>query len=272
MFLHFLGSVAIALVAARLLDLSGTTGRARAILSVIAGALFLLHPLQTESVAYVASRSEVLSVLLYFSAFAVFLYRRTESMTILRAMAIVVLFAAAISTKEHTLTLAALLLLADYYWGLGGIRKNGLLYGILAVAGAWGGFTVWRILKAAPTAGFQVPGLTPASYFFTQCRVIWTYVRLFFLPFGQNVDPDVAVSHSIVEHGAIFGLVGLAALVGAPGFIENAGRWRHSEYSCSCCCWRRHRLSSRSATYRRNDGCTCRSSAWYWCAWSSFDG
>lgn len=221
--LHFLGSVVIALIAARLLERSGTTGTARAILSAIAGGIFLLHPLQTESVAYVASRSEVLSVLFYFSAFAVFLYKRTESMTILRAVAIVVLFAAAVSTKEHTLTLGALLLMADYYWGLGGIRKNGLLYGILTVAGAWGGFAVWRVLKAAPTAGFHVPGFTPATYFFTQCRVIWTYVRLFFLPFGQNVDPDVAVSRNLLEHGAIFGLVALAALVAAAWMYRK--RW-----------------------------------------------
>ena len=222
-FLHFLGSLVIALVAARLLELAGTTGRARNILSVIAGGLFLLHPLQTESVAYVASRSEVLSVLLYFSAFAVFLYRRTESMTILRAAAIVVLFAAAISTKEHTLTLAALLLLTDYYWGLGGFRKNGLLYGMLAAAGVGGAFVIWRELKDAPTAGFSVAGLTPATYFFTQCRVIWTYVRLFFLPFGQNVDPDVAVSHSLLDHGAIFGLVALVALVAAAWIYRK--RW-----------------------------------------------
>jgi protein O-mannosyl-transferase len=222
-FLHFLGSVVITLVAARLLELSGTTGRARAILSVFAGALFLLHPLQTESVAYVASRSEILSVLLYFSAFAIFLYRRTESITILRSIAIVALFAAAISTKEHTLTLAALLLFTDYYWGLGGIRKNGLLYGILAVAGAWGGYAVWRVLRGATTAGFSVPGLTPATYFFTQCRVIWTYVRFFFLPFGQNVDPDVAVSHSLLDHGAIFGLAALVALVAAAWIYRK--RW-----------------------------------------------
>ena len=128
-FLHFLGSVVIALISAKLLELSGTRGTMRTILSTIAGGLFLLHPLQTESVAYVASRSEVLSVLFYFSAFAVFLYRRTESITISRSIAIVALFAAAISTKEHTLTLVALLLLTDYYWGLGGIRKNGRLYG-----------------------------------------------------------------------------------------------------------------------------------------------
>ena len=212
-FLHFLGSIVIGLVAAKLLTLGGTTGRERNILSVIAGGLFLLHPMQTESVAYVASRSEVLSVLLYFSGFAVFLYRRTESITILRSLAIVALFAAAISTKEHTLTLAALLLMADYFWGLGGIRKNWPLYGILAIAGAWGAFVVARVLKGASTAGFNVPGLTPTTYFFTQCRVIWTYVRLFFLPAGQNVDPDVAVSASLLDHGAIAGLLGLVALV-----------------------------------------------------------
>lgn len=222
-FLHFLGSLVIALIAARLLELSGTTGRARNILSVIAGGLFLLHPLQTESVAYVASRSEVLSVLLYMSAFAVFLYRRTESMTVLRALAILVLFGAAISTKEHTLTLAALLLLTDYFWGLGGIRKNGLLYGMLAAAGIAGAFVIWRELKGAPTAGFNVPGVTPATYFFTQCRVIWTYVRLFFLPFGQNIDPDVAVSGSLLDHGAIFGLVALAALLAAAWMYRK--RW-----------------------------------------------
>src|SRR5512141_903606 len=55
--LHFLGSMVVGLVAAKLLALAGTTGRERSVLSVIAGGLFLLHPLQTESVAYVASRS-----------------------------------------------------------------------------------------------------------------------------------------------------------------------------------------------------------------------
>jgi len=222
-FLHFLGSIVVGLVAAKLLTLAGTTGRERSVLSVIAGGLFLLHPMQTESVAYVASRSEVLSVLLYFSGFAVFLYRRTESITILRSLAIVGLFAAAISTKEHTLTLAALLLMADYFWGLGGIRKNWRLYGILAIAGAWGVFVVGRVLKYASTAGFNVPGLTPATYFFTQCRVVWTYVRLFFLPAGQNVDPDVAVSASLLDHGAIVGLLGLVALVVAAWIYRK--RW-----------------------------------------------
>jgi tetratricopeptide (TPR) repeat protein len=35
---------------------------------------------------------------------------------------------------------------------------------------------------------------------------------MFILPFGQNVDPDVAISRSPMEHGAIFGLVAMVAV------------------------------------------------------------
>lgn len=213
--LHVIAAGVVTLVAWRLLELAAVAGRARSALSVFAGGLFLLHPLQTESVAYVASRSEVLSVLLYYAAFAVFLYRRAESMTLARALAIVALFGAAVSTKEHTLTLPALLLLADGFWGLGGIRKNGLLYGILALAGVAGGIQVWRVISRANTAGFRVEGLSPATYFFTQCRVLWMYVRLFFLPWGQNADPDIALSNGLLDHGAIFGLMAWVALAAA---------------------------------------------------------
>jgi tetratricopeptide (TPR) repeat protein len=182
--------------------------------------LFLVHPLQTESVAYIASRSEVLSVLLYMSAFAVFLYRRTEKITLLRSLAVLVLFAAAVSTKEHTLTLPFLLVLADFFWGLGGVRKNGTLYALLAAGGAAGAWFVWRVLRFADTAGFQLRDLSPATYFFTQCRVVWSYIRLFFLPFGQNADPDVPVSTGILDHGAWLGLLALVALVGVAWYYR----------------------------------------------------
>lgn len=213
--LHFGAAVFAALIAAKLLEWTGATGRLRAALSVFSGALFLLHPIQTESVAYVASRSENLSVMLYYAAFAVFLYRPGANMTWLRALAIVALFGAAISTKEHTLTLPVLLLLTDYFWNRGGIRANRTVYALLAIGGVVGAFLVWNVLRSADTAGFGVTGLTPATYFFTQCRVIWTYIRMFFLPFGQNVDPDVAISGNLLEHGAILGLAALIALVAA---------------------------------------------------------
>jgi tetratricopeptide (TPR) repeat protein len=210
--LHYLLSAVVMLIAARLLKWVDVTGPMRTALAVFSGALFLLHPLQTESVAYVASRSEVLSVLFYYSAFAVFVYSNRDTMSLLRALSIVVLFGAAAASKEHTLTLPALIVLTDVFWHRGGLRKNAALYGLLALVCAAGGVVVWRILMASDTAGFRTEGLTPVSYLFTQCRVIWIYIRMFFLPFGQNVDPDIPISTNSLDHGAIFGLVALAAV------------------------------------------------------------
>ena len=162
-FLHLLTSVLVALICARFLTWAKVEGRRRDILAVFSGALFLLHPLQTESVTYVASRSEVLSVFFCFAAFALFLYKSEGSMKWPRALAIVVLFGAAVVTKEHTVMLPALVLLTDYYWKRGGLRKNAILYGMIALAGAGGAAFVLRTLRYADTAGFRVKDLSPGT-------------------------------------------------------------------------------------------------------------
>lgn len=214
---HFCTSVLIALAAAKLLEFAGLARRLRAILSVFTGALFLLHPVQTESVAYVASRSENLSVMLFYAAFAVFLYRRSPRISFPRAVAVLALGAAALLTKEHTLVLPALLLLTDYFWNPGfrleGIRGNWRLYALMAAGGVAGAVRVLQVVLHADTAGFSVKGLTWYQYFFSQCRAIWVYIRLFFLPFGQNADYDFPESNTLLDHGALFGLVALMALV-----------------------------------------------------------
>ncbi|HVO99186.1 MAG TPA: tetratricopeptide repeat protein [Bryobacteraceae bacterium] len=221
--LHFVASSIVALIAARLLLWAGVSGTMRLTLAVFSGGLFLLHPLQTESVAYVASRSDVLSVLFYYAAFAVFIYSNRETMSILRAIAVVGLFLAAAATKEHTLTLPVLILMTDYYWHRGGVRKNATLYGLLAIACAAGAVAVVRVLQSANTAGFSMKDLSPAAYFFTQCRVIWIYVRMFFLPIGQNVDPDVPISQGLMDHGAVIGLAALLAVMAAAWIYRK--RW-----------------------------------------------
>jgi tetratricopeptide (TPR) repeat protein len=212
-FMHLLTSALVALICARFLTWVKVNGRKRDVLAIFAGALFLLHPLQTESVAYIASRSEVLSVFFCFAAFALFLYHSDGGMKWPRALAIVVLFGAAVVTKEHTVMLPALVLLTDYFWKRGGLRKNAILYGMFALVGAGGAAFVLRTLRSANTAGFGLKDLSPATYFFTQCRVIWIYVRLFLLPFGQNADPDIPLSRTLLDHGAIAGLAGLIAVV-----------------------------------------------------------
>ncbi len=113
---HAANSVLVFFIASKILESAKVERPRRTLLAAFAGALFLLHPVNTESVAYVASRSENLSVLFFFSAFALFLYRRAAEIAWAPAALVLVLFGAAALTKEHTIVLPALLLLTDYFW------------------------------------------------------------------------------------------------------------------------------------------------------------
>lgn len=215
-FLHALNALLAGLIVRRLLEWVSETGWKRDVLAAFAGALFLLHPIQTESVAYVSSRSEALSVFFFLSAFAVFLYRKTAAITWLRVVAVVVLFVAASATKEHTAVLPGLLLMTDYYFltpfRLTGIRRNMKLYAPIAIAGLFGIVGAFSVLRNAQSAGFGIKEFTWYEYLFTQFRVIWMYIRLYLLPYGQNADYEFSVSRSILDGGALFGLLGLLAL------------------------------------------------------------
>ena len=79
---------------------------------------------------------------------------------------------AALTSKEHTLTLPVLLLLLDLAWVREGWRKNALLYGMMAAAGAVGAFFVARLLiQGRFSAGFSLKGLSPDRLFRTRKAV-----------------------------------------------------------------------------------------------------
>ena len=62
--LHLLAGLVAFLLLRKTLELAGEPRKGRDLLAAFGAGWFLLHPLQTEAVAYVASRSDVLSTLL----------------------------------------------------------------------------------------------------------------------------------------------------------------------------------------------------------------
>jgi protein O-mannosyl-transferase len=214
--LHFWNAIFAFLAVRKVLGWASVEESRARILSFFAAGLFLLHPVQTESVSYIASRSETLSVFFVLAAFTVYLYRKTPTVSIPRILALLALFAAAALSKEHTVVLPALFILTDYYWNFefspSVIWRNWKLYVPIAAGAGVALLGILRILRGNQSAGFQIQGLTWYQYFFTECRVIWDYIRLFVVPIGQNLDPDIDISRSITSHGAIFGLVGLLAV------------------------------------------------------------
>ena len=100
----------------------------------LAGALFAVHPVHVESVAWIIERKDLLSALFYLWAVQVWL-RYTETLALRRLVLCLALFTAAMLSKSIAVTLPAALLLLTW-WRTGTItwREVGRLLPFFAVA------------------------------------------------------------------------------------------------------------------------------------------
>ncbi len=84
--------------------------------SALATALFALHPMRVESVAWVTERKDVLSGLFFMLTLAAYVgYARHQRFSLVRYLAVIVLFALGLMSKPMLVTLPCVLLLLDYW-------------------------------------------------------------------------------------------------------------------------------------------------------------
>jgi tetratricopeptide (TPR) repeat protein len=82
--------------------------------SAVAAALFALHPLHVESVAWVSERKDVLSTLLWLLTMLAYV-RYTHAPSTARFLGLVIVYAAGLMAKPMLVTLPFVLLLFDYW-------------------------------------------------------------------------------------------------------------------------------------------------------------
>lgn len=222
-FLHAAVALLVFFILRRLIERAATDS-AKDLIAALGAGIFLLHPLQTESVAYIASRSEILSTLFAYGALAVFLYRPQPEIAWPRAILVLALLAAAMGSKEHTAAMVAVLMVTDYFWNAGfslrGLGRSWKVYAPMVLLAIPAFSMIRLVFRTADTAGFGLKDLAWYEYAFTQCRAFWRYLQLFFAPIGQNVDPDFPISRSLLDHGAAFGLVAIALCAGAAWWFR----------------------------------------------------
>jgi tetratricopeptide (TPR) repeat protein len=192
-----------------------------------AALFFVVHPLQTESVTYVSSRSELLSTLFYLVAFLVFVSRPEARIGFLLSLAIATLFVFGMSAKETVISLPVTLLLYDllflskFEWRA--VLSRWRFYGTFLV----GAVAVAYYVATVTLRGSIGPGreghLSVWHYFLTQLRAMVRYVYLTFFPVGLNLDYDFPPSVSLFEPKIIGSLIFLSALV-VLGWL-----WRRSQ-------------------------------------------
>jgi Tfp pilus assembly protein PilF len=104
--LHTLGVVLLFLV---LREMTGALWR-----SAFVAALFAIHPLRAESVAWIAERKDVLSGVFFMLTLAVYL-RYTRKLSMPSYLVVVVVFALGLLSKPMLVTVPFVLLLLDYW-------------------------------------------------------------------------------------------------------------------------------------------------------------
>ena len=89
--------------------------------SALVTAVFAIHPLRVESVAWVAERKDVLSGLCFVLTLAAYLGYVRHPASLLRYLLVIACFALGLMAKPMLVTLPFVLLLLDY-WPLGRLR------------------------------------------------------------------------------------------------------------------------------------------------------
>ncbi|MFC1549286.1 tetratricopeptide repeat protein [Nitrospirota bacterium] len=179
--------------------------------ALVAALLFMVHPVQTESVTYLVTRSMLLAALFYFLGFLVFLLA-VESRKGRWAFAFAMGFISflGMGSREDFVTFPLMLFTFDYVFVSDGSFKKVIRNFNLHVP-AWLGMLYLGYLVISHdyiSAGFGEVGIGPYEYFITQSRVHWTYLRMLVLPIGQNIDHDYSVSVSLLEPRTLIAFLG----------------------------------------------------------------
>jgi hypothetical protein len=163
--------------------------------AAIAGAaVFALHPLQTEPVAYVFARATLFTTLLCLLCWRAWIDQKYWTAT--------VYFAAALLAKEEAAAFPVFLVGFEYFHR-GDTRLLRARWRAPFVAMMLAGVAVAaRLFHAAAVtkgsgAAFDLGTITATTYLLTQGRAFWEYIRLLVLPWGQNFDRDFPLSNSL---------------------------------------------------------------------------
>ena len=202
--------------------------------------LFVVHPLQTEVVAYISSRNDALAglfVLAAMTCLALALHWCAAPAwdAVARAAAAVCVLLAVLSKESGAVT-PLLLFLLDWAAAGGGagrvLRSHWLFYAVLGSGWVVPVLILLRHPEYAHTAGFGFSGVTPVQYLCSQFGVILHYIRLTLVPYGQVLDYDWPVATSLMDPSVL--LPGCVLLAGAVAAVRY---WRSHPLHCFCVWW-----------------------------------
>jgi len=213
--------------------------------ALLAAMLFVVHPIQTESVAYISGRRDLLFAVFYLAGFACYVrYRETDRVRYLFLAGFAYLLS--LLSKEMAISLPLLCLWYDVVRSIPAAEGNSPLSPLRAVAeGVRTAVRRHTLLYAAGTAGllflvwYYVYRMNPSQQramyggglgptLMTSARIVVHYIKLLLFPITLNADYSFnafPVSRSLGDLRALFALAILGAVVWGLLRLLPSARW-----------------------------------------------
>lgn len=219
-------ALVLVLFATPILRSSSLTGRARTI-ALLTALVFVAHPIQTQAVTYIVQRFASLVAFWYVFSIVAYGVARLSVRPAVRAGAFIMalVFAVlAMKTKENAFTLPFAIALFEVLFFDGPVRRRAAR--VMAFAplllvipldylrrGAANAAPGRPVVQGVNAFSETAASLLSSEYLFTQFRVVVTYIRLLFVPVGQNLDYDYPRYDSLFAPPVFLSLLFLAAIV-----------------------------------------------------------
>ena len=201
------------------------------LVALAAAMLWVVHPLNSESVSYLTERTESLMALFYLATLYAAIRAATSSRPALWTAAAVAASALGMASKESMVTAPVMVLLFDRVFLYGSWREawaeRRYLYGGLAASWIVLGAILWSVPRTSVGFGTDT---TPWVYFLNQLPVIARYLWLVVWPQALVLDyglPRAVGIGDVIVPGVIVVALGVLTLWALwrkplPGFL---GAW-----------------------------------------------
>ncbi|MBF0343771.1 MAG: tetratricopeptide repeat protein [Nitrospirae bacterium] len=208
------------------------------VVALASALLFVCHPIQTQAVTYIVQRFASLATLFYLLSVVAYMWSRFDFESkarkyILYAVSVIAAVCA-MKTKEISFTLPVAVVLVEFLFFAGDVKKR-VIY-LLPIL-----LTMLVIPLTLLTSGGSFTIATSENvsrwdYLFTQFSVIVRYIRLFFIPVGQNLDYDYPVYRSLFEPAVFLSLLFLLSIIGVGMYLYHlsCGRCPEKRYLYLC--------------------------------------
>lgn len=209
--IHILNSILVYLLVQKiLLIIQNQTGPPfRREIPLIIALIFLVHPVQTQAVTYIAQRFTSLAA--FFSLTAILSYLEFKTAKTKPYFYLILSFIAcllAFKTKENTATLPFIIIAIELILFKDRKFTNKkimhvlpffILFAVIPLSFIPINQPAGELLGELTKASYQTEQVTRTQYLFTEFRVIVTYICLLIFPIHQSIDYYYALSQSFFD-------------------------------------------------------------------------